>query len=81
MQFMLQFSIPIDKGLVAGKYLVAITATRKTGKQIPGEGLYGETNSVDEEVQFIPAQFNARTNLTVELTAGENEKEFALQGK
>ena len=55
-----QYSIGPDVGLVAGKYLVAITATR--GDQ-----------------QYIPDKYNRGSELTVELTAGENTTDFSLE--
>ncbi len=73
-----RYTIERGNGLFAGRYLVAISATRNTGRTIAGEGLAGETNSIDEVVQYIPEKYNARSKLRSELTAGENAKDFTL---
>ena len=64
--------------LFAGEYLVAVSATRATGRMIPGEGLPGEPETVPEEEQYIPEEYNSRSQLRVTLEPGENQHEFAL---
>ena len=73
------YDIAMDKGLVAGKYRVSITATRSTGRDIRNpEPMPGEPAMVPEIIQYIPEQYNTRTTLQVELDAGENRKDFEL---
>jgi hypothetical protein len=72
------FTIDRGNGLFAGTYLVAISATRSTGRTIAGEGLPGEAESIAEVVQFIPEHYNARSQLRAALAPSENRLELAL---
>jgi len=76
-----KYSIPQDKGMLAGKHQVRISATRSTGRMVPvAEVLEGEPQEMREEIiQYIPARYNQESELTVELAPGENTKDFDLQ--
>ncbi len=65
-------------GLVAGKYLVAVSATRATGRMLPGEGLPGEPDAVPEIEQYIPERYNHSSELRLTLEPGENQHDFEL---
>jgi len=76
------YEVPIEKGMLAGTYRVAITAYRKTGRKIKNvEVLEGEPASLPEEIQYISTLYNSRTELTANLVAGTNEKDFPLKSK
>ena len=72
------YEIPADEGLYAGTYMVSISATRATGRTITGEGLPGEANTIEEVEQFLPAQYNAESQLRAELSPGSNRQDFPL---
>lgn len=69
-----QFHTNSESKLRSGKYMVQITATRKTGRTIkPKEVMPGDSGSpIEEEVQIIPPKYNTKSELRVELHAGEN---------
>ena len=70
------FSIPHEGGTFTGKFLVKITATRKTGKQVKN---YALNEMIDEIEQFLPFRYNRQSELTAEVNAsGPNQFEFAL---
>jgi hypothetical protein len=71
------FSIPHEGGTFTGAFLVKITATRKTGKQVMN---YALNEMIDEIEQFLPLRYNRQSELTREVTAsGPNQFEFALK--
>ena len=76
-----QFEIPIADDMLAGAYRVTIYGLRSTGRQLKArENLSGgELGTVAETVQYIPQKYNRQTELTVELSAGENTEEFNLE--
>ncbi len=65
-------------GLVAGEYLVAVSATRATGRMLAGEGLPGEPDVVPEIEQYIPERYNHASELRLTLEPGENQHDLAL---
>lgn len=69
-----KFEIAADHGLIAGNYLVQVTATKKTGRVIrPKEVMPGDDPTPQqEELQIIPAKYNTNSNLKVELQPGDN---------
>jgi hypothetical protein len=66
------YSIPREKGPVAGPHSVSITASRKTGqkKKAPVPAPPGEMIELREE--YIPAKYNRQTTLSVEIEVGDN---------
>lgn len=77
-----KFVIAQAKGMLAGRYLVRITATRATGRKVKNrENLSGNQREIEEVVQFIPARYNFASELTLELVSGENTKSLELQSK
>ncbi len=71
-----RFSIPRKGGTFTGKFLVQITATRKTSKQVMN---YALDEMIDEIEQFLPLRYNRQSELTAEVTAsGPNQFVFAL---
>jgi len=65
-------------GLTPGEYRVEITWPKKTGKKIasldPGM-------MTDETVEAIPAKYNSESELTVQVTAGKDKYDFALESE
>ena len=53
-------------GPLPGKYMVQITASRKTGQM------------VEQTEQYIPAKYNKNTELIVEIESGSNRCDFEL---
>ncbi len=60
-------------GLLSGKYLVMISGFKETGKTLNIDG-----NEIKEEQQYVPAKFNTNTTEVVELSPGENVRDFDL---
>lgn len=64
-----------ESGVMPGKKLVRIVASRKTGKQVeetPGGPM------VDEVLPFIPPKYNQLSTLEVEVQPGKNTHDFEL---
>jgi len=62
----------------AGSYLVRITWSKKTGKQIDNPSDPGV--KMDQMVQVIPKQYNSESNVTKDVTSGSNTINFELTG-
>ena len=75
-----QYAITSESNLRSGKYVVQITATRKTGRTIkPKEVMPGDSGSPsEEEVQIIPAKYNLKSELRVDLQPGPNSYDQKL---
>lgn len=74
-----RYTIALGDGLVAGPYVVALTAVRETGRQIPRREVDpGETPTVAETVQFLPDRYTTPGEVKAELRAGANVQDFAL---
>ncbi|MFN3160841.1 MAG: hypothetical protein ACE37I_16110 [Rubinisphaera brasiliensis] len=67
------YQIPADKGPTVGKNRVEITSYRKTGKK-----RQEEDSVIEEQVQFLPDNYNTNSSLTADVTAGENAINFDL---
>ena len=66
---------------MVGKHSVSIMASRKTGEQVPAAMPAPEGTMIDVTEDYIPSKYNFETTLTAELSAGENTKDFALEGE
>ncbi|MBI83454.1 MAG: hypothetical protein CMJ81_09680 [Planctomycetaceae bacterium] len=81
------FSVGRGGGTMAGTFRVAITALRKTGRQVedPTAAMIDpEATSVltDEYEQYIPARYNMQSELTAEVKEdGANTFEFQLSSQ
>lgn len=73
-----RFAIEPGKGLVPGRYMVAIAATRPTGRTVKPEPGSEADGSVAEYEQFVPDRYNTKSELQVTLEAGRNEHVFTL---
>ncbi|MFN3161247.1 MAG: hypothetical protein ACE37I_18190 [Rubinisphaera brasiliensis] len=69
-----EFSLSSGEGPAVGMNKVVINATRKTGKQ--KKNIMGEME--DEIEDFIPARYNAQTELQVEISSDGNTETFEL---
>lgn len=75
-----KYQIPLDDGLIAGEYLVSISASRKTGRKVEtfeqiGAGASG---TMEEIEQYIPVQFNSNSTYKVVLEPGDNVHEILI---
>jgi hypothetical protein len=74
-----RYAIALGDGLVAGPYVVALTAVRETGRQIPRREVDpGESPTVAETVQILPERYTSPGEVRAELVAGANVQDFAL---
>ncbi|MEO0529980.1 MAG: hypothetical protein AAF266_05300 [Planctomycetota bacterium] len=72
-----KFMLPADKGPVPGKYLVSIESMQPTGRTV---GLTGTALKVEEMQQVVPDEYNAGSQLVIEVTGdGENHFDFELK--
>jgi hypothetical protein len=74
-----RFSILPTQGAGCGTFRVEITAIRSSGKKIrhPQSG-----NMMDEFVQYIPARYNEKSELTATVgSSGANSFDFSLKSK
>lgn len=76
-----RYLISVGPGLTEGVYLVAVMATRPTGRKLRPEPGYEGEGPVAEEESYIPERFNASSRLRVTLAAGENNHDFHLPPK
>ena len=75
-----RYSIPADQGPALGSNRVEIHWIRKTGRKIrsvppapPGE--------MEEKAEVIPARYNSRSELEVQVQQGENTFDFKLESR
>ena len=74
-----KYQISMDQGMLAGKHVVLISATRGTGRMIKVEENLGSGPAEQEEiVQYIPDRYNRKMELTYEAKPGGNTKNFTL---
>jgi hypothetical protein len=66
------YAVPFESGLqIGGKYIVRITATRKTGKQAANI-MGGGGSAIDLFEQYLPATYNKQS--TLEITVSDRNK-------
>lgn len=71
-----KYSIPAVSGLMPGKYLVRISSVQDTSGPPGPPGTESERPQVTD---LIPEEYNAKSTLTAEVTAGgKNEFPFAI---
>jgi hypothetical protein len=74
------YSIPEDKGLMAGKFRVEVSAMGRTSRKTETLNVAtGKMEAVEALESIIPARYNRDTELTAEVKAGAaNEFNFEL---
>lgn len=73
------YQLPADRPAQPGKYLVRITADRPTGRTIAADPRSQEDQATEELEQYIPAKYNTRSELYLELTDQSPDKhDFVL---
>lgn len=75
------FELPADKGLLPGtEFKVSIKAFKKTGKKYPNAN---PGASYDEEIQYLPDQYNVSSTLraTISADVSQNRLKFDLVSK
>jgi hypothetical protein len=70
--------------LPPGKKVVRITAQRKTGRKIPLDSLFPKGMvpagvMTDEIIKYIPAKYNDQSELTADVSGGNNHLDFDLK--
>jgi hypothetical protein len=72
-----EYSISSNEGPSTGKHKVQVYWNKKTGKQI---GTPGDASvKTDQVIQMIPKKYNSETTLSVDISSGSNEQNFALK--
>ena len=75
-----KFEIPLEKGLLAGPYIVSVNAQKMSGPEaaavpkLSGPG----TASPLEQTEYIPLDYNANTKFEVLVQPGSNETNIIL---
>jgi hypothetical protein len=73
------YSMPAEQGPTAGSYVVRITANRPTGQKAKSDPRDANQAPADVFEQFIPAQYNDRSELKTEIGAeSEVVRDFDL---
>lgn len=73
------YSIAGEQGPVIGSNKVEIRSNRKTGKKVPDAAQPGSMREALEEA--IPAAYNSKTTLVVDIKPGVNIENFDLKTK
>jgi len=72
-----KYNVTADRGPSPGKYRVEIYWNKKTGKKISND----PPNTIDETKQVLPARYNTKSDLTVDVQPGRNTLDFNLTKK
>jgi hypothetical protein len=72
-----KYSIAAERGPKPGKYRVEIYWNKKTGRMVPAPGDPGV--QMPETQQILPPRFNRQSELTADITAGRNTRNFDLK--
>ena len=72
-----RYSIPAAEGPAVGQNRVEIRASKKTGRKIP-DPYGGPGQMMDETVEAVPPQYNAKSTLVREVEPGQNLLSFEL---
>lgn len=67
------YNIPVEAGPEPGEHKVAVTASRKTGKQIEAIMPAPAGTMIDVTEMYIPKKYNAETTLRFDVKAGDNK--------
>ena len=67
------YSIPVEAGPEPGEHKVAVTASRKTGKQIEAIMPAPAGTMIDVTEMYVPKKYNAETTLRFDVKAGDNK--------
>jgi hypothetical protein len=70
------YSLPSTAGAVVGRNKVQIEGFRKTGKTYKAPN---KVKPVPVEEQYLPATYNSRTTLEVDVRRGSNEFKFDVK--
>lgn len=71
-----RYSIPSGNSLKEGTYLVSIYGFKETGRTI---FVSDDLPPEKEKRQYVPRNHNDETTIRIDLLAGENNHDFALQ--
>jgi len=75
-----KYSIPQEFGLVPGTYLIRITGNRPTGQMAKLDSFVTDDRSREIFEQFLPAKYNAASQLEVEIPAESHvTQDFQLE--
>ena len=75
-----RYELPANQGPAVGKNRVEITAVRKTGEKVQ-DPLGPKGTMIEMEESAVAPRFNSASELTVEITAGENTHNFDVSSK
>ena len=73
------YSIPAERGPLAGTYVIVITAERKTGKKVQAEMIGSETT--DQYEQYVPRKYNDESTLSTTIGSSRDDLNFELRSK
>jgi hypothetical protein len=76
-----EYNFSANSGPPPGSYKVSISASKKTGKQIPAGSPSPPGTMVDETVEAIPDQYNKKSTLVKDVVSGPNTINFELTSK
>ena len=67
------FSIPVEKGLPPGTYIVRIYSTIPS-KPAADDAAAGMSGEIRPGIQLIPPQYNSQSNLKIEISTANSQK-------
>jgi hypothetical protein len=73
------YSIPRDKGPVAGPHRVEFRATQKTGRKVPAGSPAPPGTMIEEEKSLTPPHLNNESKIQKDIKSGDNEIDFDLK--
>ncbi|WP_339733882.1 hypothetical protein [uncultured Gimesia sp.] len=72
-----KYSVSSEDGATVGKNRIEIKSYRGSGKKVVSSG--GESQKIEEVVQFLPSKYNTESTLSIEIKEGENVQDFDLK--
>lgn len=72
------YSVPADKGLMAGRYRVEITGRKLTGRKVEA-GVKGPV--IDEVIELVPRRYNKESELILEIQSDSRVVDYDLKSQ
>ncbi|MDB5335622.1 MAG: hypothetical protein JWN70_1241 [Planctomycetaceae bacterium] len=74
-----EYSVETENGPSVGANKIELYANRKTGKKV--KGAFPAEAVIEQVQQYIPEEFNKKSETTAEVSNGENQLDYDLKPK